>query len=654
MSGTTAVVRLFPTADEQYAQWIHQRVPQAFTADVLPPDPAGRYSLPPCLVPGCERVSYGKDTLCRPHVQARATSPDQSLDGFLSTVHVSAVRSVAQGGDAGRGLFRLSAANHPVVRDELAYGLSLRARDGSGLAPARAGTFNRLVQGLNSTGVDSILRCTDGTDSREALASACGAQWVGARGLLDSAILSIQSERGDPDARRSLGARRGGSRRFSRHQEIRQPWLRDLVRRWTDFRLQIEAGAPQHIGQMEAALVEFAAWCDTRDIQGPAQIDRPLLLAWLGHVNSLPSTRTGEQMSASYRNKLLAAVTSFVEVARIEFNAPIPATARYLKGERPRRDDPNPRYLEPRVIDVLRDEASLARIPDPSRRLAVRIMMHVGLRAGHTCDLPFDCLRDLNRGGRTDKWALNVLDTKSNRSLTLPVSPEVAGAIRDHQEWLVAASAQPPTRLFPNPRARVTGRLAPESLNIALKRWVADLDLREADGTPVHLTPHRFRHTFAVEMLDKGVPIDVVKELLGHRSLATTQVYGVVTDTRLRREWEKSTAVNVRGEVVQLPAGPEGDVEWLLHRVGHAVQPLSNGWCGLPIQQECPHANACLDCDNFITGPEFLPVLKEQLEEHRRFVSKAEQAGHLRLVEINRRPMASLDRIITTLEGPAS
>lgn len=152
-------------------------------------------------------------------------------------------------------------------------------------------------------------------------------------------------------------------------------------------------------------------------------------------------------------------------------------------------------------------------------------------------------------------------------------------------------------------------------------------------------------------MLDKGVPIDVVKELLGHKSLASTQVYGVVTDTRLRREWEKSTAVNVKGEVVHLPAsGPEGDAEWLLHRVGHAVQPLSNGWCGLPIQQECPHANACLDCDNFITGPEFLPILRQQYDEHARYVSKAEQAGHLRLVEINQRPMSSLKRIITTLE----
>ena len=43
-----------------------------------------------------------------------------------------------------------------------------------------------------------------------------------------------------------------------------------------------------------------------------------------------------------------------------------------------------------------------------------------------------------------------------------------------------------------------------------------------------------------------------------------------------------------------------------------ATQALPNGYCGLPIQKSCPHANACLTCPVFITGPEFLPELREQ------------------------------------------
>ncbi|MFD7444430.1 hypothetical protein [Streptomyces sp. NPDC059909] len=44
-----------------------------------------------------------------------------------------------------------------------------------------------------------------------------------------------------------------------------------------------------------------------------------------------------------------------------------------------------------------------------------------------------------------------------------------------------------------------------------------------------------------------------------------------------------------------------------------ATQTLPNGYCGLlPVQKSCPHANACLTCPFFLTGPEFLPELREQ------------------------------------------
>ena len=109
--------------------------------------------------------------------------------------------------------------------------------------------------------------------------------------------------------------------------------------------------------------------------------------------------------------------------------------------------------------------------------------------------------------------------------------------------------------------------------------------------------------------------------------------------------------VNIRGERIALPVdGPMGEAAWMKERIARAKQALPNGYCGLPLVQTCPHPNACLSCDHFLTDPSFREIHNSQLEQTRRLRGDAEAGGRVRLVELLRARRDALERILSGLD----
>ena len=77
-------------------------------------------------------------------------------------------------------------------------------------------------------------------------------------------------------------------------------------------------------------------------------------------------------------------------------------------------------------------------------------------------------------------------------------------------------------------------RLTTRSVGRLLQKYVAQA------GLDPRSSPHTLRHSFATHLLDHGADIRSVQELLGHRSLANTQIYTHITTTRLRESYEKA------------------------------------------------------------------------------------------------------------------
>ncbi|WP_406300139.1 tyrosine-type recombinase/integrase [Embleya sp. NBC_00888] len=275
--------------------------------------------------------------------------------------------------------------------------------------------------------------------------------------------------------------------------------------------------------------------------------------------------------------------------------------------------------------------------------------MRCGLRIGDASTIAFECVV---RDGDNAPY-LRYVNRKMKREALVPIDEEVEQAITEQQRRILRRWPDGSPWLFPAPKMNPDGRtpLSTHSYRGQLRDWLGRCDIRDEHGRAVRLTPHQWRHTFGTRLINRDVPQEVVRVLLDHSSGEMTAHYARLHDSTVRRHWEKARKFNIKGEHVTVdPAGPLAEATWAKQRLGRVTQALPNGYCGLPVQKTCPHANACLTCPMFVTTSEFLPLHREQRRQVLQIISAADARGQTRVVEMNQQVLDNLDRIITGLE----
>jgi integrase len=432
-----------------------------------------------------------------------------------------------------------------------------------------------------------------------------------------------------------------------RFDRITQPWLRALVKRWLRLRLCSGISVGTAVSDM-AALTRFSQFLDTAapDVQALRDVHRPLLerfLAWL-------STQSGA--SGTHQHQVGSLQTFFQAIRQHSWDDTLPTTAGFFPGDTPPRPARLTRHLAEHVMAQIELPANQERWHNQDGRLVTLILIRCGLRASDACLLPFDCVL---RDGQ-DAPYLRYRNHKMRREAAVPIDEELLGEIRAQQTRILQRWPEGNRHLFPARTANARGlkALTYHSYRGMLIRWLSTCDVRDEHQLPVHLTPHQWRHTFATRLINQDVPQEVIRVLLDHQSSEMTSHYARLSDQSVRRRWEQATKVDINGERVDLDAdGPLAQAQWAKTRYGLATQTLPHGYCGLPIQKSCPHANACLTCPVFLTGPEFLPELQAHRGRTLTLIDTSTANGQSRVAQMNTQVLANLDKMIDGVTAAA-
>jgi integrase len=387
--------------------------------------------------------------------------------------------------------------------------------------------------------------------------------------------------------------RRGGPAPEVTWDEIRRR-APQMVATMTSYLDQLSASArPSTVGSASLALRLFAGRVTEHDptCRSVAAIGR----THIEDYKTWQAARRGRDhkpLAPATRRQRLSLLRTFFERI-IEYGyVDAPGRMPIFHSDFPELTEPLPKFLDdPTAAKFM---AALATDPNPRRRLMVELLARTGMRVGELSGLDDDAMV---RIGET--YWLRIPVGKLHNDRYVPLLPMLVELITDYRR-----------RRGPSRSGRLVERDNGTPFDRrTVQRYVVAIAKRAGVG---HVHPHQLRHTLATQAINRGMSLEAIAALLGHRSMDMTLVYARISDRTVADEYFKVTEAveaNYRS-TDRLPAGVAGKNMTKLAADHRRL--LGNGHCNRPKSLDCALETACERCGFFETGPQFLTILRRQ------------------------------------------
>jgi integrase len=413
----------------------------------------------------------------------------------------------------------------------------------------------------------------------------------------------------NPEGRRVTG--RGIPARWD-HLESLAPAMAGTMRRYLG-QLAISM-RPGSVALADTTLRHLAAYLSAHhgDVSAAAQIRRTHIEGFKTWLAARPGYRGRRSPAATTIGMRLGHLRCFFDRI-IEWGYDdAPARNPVFSGDMPIRDRPLPRFLDD--ADAARLLAAARQLPALFDRVAVEVLARTGLRKGEFLRLAADAIVRIGDG----EW-LHVPVGKLHTDRYIPLHPRVKALL---VQWLTQRDGQPGKLMFTD-----HGRPVPQTrVDAAVRRAATAAGLG-------HVTPHQLRHTLATQAINRGMSLEAIAALLGHKSMSMTLTYARIADRTVAGEY---FAVSQQVEALYdaepvLPAAAEGPNMRRLH-TETTRRLLGNGYCTRPADLGCRYETMCETCTFFTTTTEFRDQFQAQQTDAQRHGDTSRQNAYLKIL----------------------
>jgi site-specific recombinase XerD len=313
------------------------------------------------------------------------------------------------------------------------------------------------------------------------------------------------------------------------------------------------------------------------------QVQRNHIQSYKLALKSRPG-RKGTVSNQTVRHNLSHLRSFFERIVEWDWSD-APRRVPVFAGDVPKADDPLPRFLDdPAAAKFM---AALAADPNHRRRLMVELLARTGMRASELGGIRDDAIFKVG-----DTWWLRIPLGKLHNDRNVPLHPLLVGLINDYQAWR-----------GPSATGFLLERDDGEPFDRRTIHRYVERVARRAGLQGVH--PHRLRHTLATQCLNRGMSLEAIAALLGHRSPKMTLVYARISDENVADQYFKATRAVEADTASQLTDG----------NIRTPRRLLANGHCTRPVELDCRFQTICEGCGFYEPSIEFIDMLRRQRDD---------------------------------------